>query len=47
LILVQIGTPARGAKVRGKSPGWRQGRVRRRKKRHRVVNEDDFVYQTA
>jgi hypothetical protein len=38
-ILAVIGTPAQAPKVRGKSPGWRKGRVRQRRGCHAVVKK--------
>jgi len=35
----KIGTPAQPPQPRGKSPGWPKGRLRTRKKRHRVVKK--------
>jgi hypothetical protein len=35
----QISTPAKPPQPRGKSPGWPKGRLRTRKKRHRVVKK--------
>jgi len=37
----QIGTPAQPPQPRGKSPGWPKGRLRTRKKRHRVVKKTE------
>jgi hypothetical protein len=39
LIFSHFGTPARAPKVRGKPPGWRKGRPRRRKTRFKVVKK--------
>jgi len=38
-ILAVIGTPAQAPKPRGKSPGWPNGRPRRRRERYRVVKK--------
>jgi hypothetical protein len=38
-ILVQLGTPACVPKPRGKSPGWRKGRPRRRPARFEVIKK--------
>jgi DDE superfamily endonuclease len=39
VLFAQIGTPALPPKARGKSPGWPQGRKRRRPERHAVVKK--------
>ncbi|MFZ5884487.1 MAG: transposase, partial [Chloroflexota bacterium] len=39
-IFLQIGTPARPPKPRGKSPGWQKGRRRTPKTRHKVVKKN-------
>lgn len=36
-VLAGIGTPAEAPKPRGKSPGWKIGRVRRKRTRHAVI----------
>lgn len=41
-IFAQIGTPARLPKPRGKSPGWRKGRPRKRRERFEVVKKHRF-----
>jgi hypothetical protein len=38
-IIAAMGTPAQAPQPRGKSPGWRRGRVRQRPKRHPVVKK--------
>lgn len=38
-VLAQIGTPARLPKLRGKSPGWPCGKVRRRAKRYPIAKK--------
>ena len=38
-VLAQVGTPARAPKVRGKSPGWPCGKVRRRAVRYPIVKK--------
>jgi len=46
-ILVQVGTPARAPKPRGKSPGWRTGRKRTPAPRFAVVKKPKPVPKTA
>jgi len=46
-IFLQIGTPARPPKPRGKSPGWPKGRRRMPKERHQVVKKGVSSAQTA
>jgi hypothetical protein len=43
----QISTPAAPPKLRGKSPGWRKGRVRTRPKRHKVVKKSKKKAKTV
>ncbi|MGK7930474.1 MAG: transposase, partial [Microcystaceae cyanobacterium] len=38
-LLVEIGTPARIPKPRGKSPGWSRGQVRTKRTRYPVVKK--------
>jgi len=46
-MFLQIGTPARPPKPRGKSPGWPKGRPRTPKERHQVVKKGVSASQTA
>jgi len=46
-IFLQIGTPARPPKLRGKSPGWPEGKRRTPKERHKVVEKGIAVAQAA
>jgi hypothetical protein len=46
-ILLQVGTPARAPKPRGKSPGWRTGRHRTPAPRFAVVKKPKPVPKTA
>lgn len=46
-ILVQVGTPARAPKPRGKSPGWRTGRQRAPAVRFAVVKKPKPEPKTA
>jgi hypothetical protein len=46
-MFLQIGTPARPPKPRGKSPGWPKGRPRTPKERHQVVKKGVSATQTA
>lgn len=41
VLFLRVSTPAAPPKTRGKSPGWPQGRSRRRRKRHPVVKKGD------
>jgi hypothetical protein len=43
VLFAQIGTPALAPKVRGKSPGWPKGRVRKRPERQAVVKKTTTV----
>ena len=45
-ILLQLGTPAQVPKPRGKSPGWRKGRPRRRPARFEVIKKPQSVPKT-
>ena len=38
-ILVHISTPAKPPKLRGKSPGWRKGKIRNRRIRYPIVRK--------
>ncbi len=38
-LLVEIGTPSRIPKPRGKSPGWSRGKVRTKRTRYLVVKK--------
>ena len=38
-LLVEIGTPAKSPKQRGKSPGWRTGKKRTKRIRYPVVKK--------
>jgi hypothetical protein len=38
-LLVEIGTPAKSPKQRGKSPGWEKGQVRTKRTRYPVVKK--------
>lgn len=38
-ILIRISTPAKPPKVRGKSPGWRKGKTRKRRIRYPMVKK--------
>jgi len=44
---LQIGTPPRPPKPRGKSPGWQKGRRRMPKTRHNVVKKNASATQTT
>jgi len=46
-IFLQIGTPARPPKPRGKPPGWPKGKHRTPKPRHKVVKKGASAAQTA
>jgi hypothetical protein len=43
----QISTPAVAPKARGKSPGWPEGKLRTRRKRHQVVKKTKKKRKTA
>lgn len=47
VIFLQIGTPARPPKLRGKSPGWPIGKARTPKERHKVVKKGVSEARTA
>ena len=38
-LLIEIGTPAKSPKTRGKSPGWEAGRERKKKTRYPTVKK--------
>ncbi len=46
-VFLQIGTPARPPKLRGKSPGWPKGKRRTSKERHKVVKKGVSAAKTA
>ena len=39
LLLVEIGTPATLPKTRGKSPGWKQGKKRKKRKTYPIAKK--------
>ena len=38
-LLVEIGTPATSPKIRGKSPGWKQGKKRSKRKTYPIAKK--------
>ena len=39
LLLLEIGSPSQPAKPRGKSPGWKQGKERRKRKAYPIAKK--------
>ncbi len=45
-IIAMIGTPASAPKPRGKSPGWRKGKIRAKKIRYPIVKKGKGKFES-